>query len=1297
MASVEQTAKYDPKKTENHLKLKRMLELSTLLLRNEFHKAFSNSPSTLFNQLKKKKGHLSELRRQKKINTLQWKLLYPSNHLVDSSKFDVSLLFILLKKFCLGTEIPVNGWVGSPDDGDNSRAANILRIYHARNNVQHLNLEVSDPDFEQHWVMFERAAISLGGDVNLMEDIKNTPVLPKSVRGKKWEVFDPVTTFFGRDKELQDLHVILMEESNLGAAVCAFAGVGKTELCKAYCQEQSANYDGNLLWLNAESRNTIEESFRDIAQYLKQKLTDEEGQQLSMKVLVKRIFQYFANQKALFIFDNVRHFTDIKVFLPDDSLEFPPKILITSQNKDWAGRIAKFELDIFSEEEAVTFLTENLEDTKFDDTFSKKGLAETLEFHPLALQITASFMKRRNISCQKFLEIFKENARKILERSDTANTGYAKTVLAAFNTSLLTVSTHNEAAMSMLLLNAMSRIDGKRLEEDILVKLCENAGFDMFDVIDVLEDNSFVQMKATKDGKVFYTMHSLIQLVVQLSEEIALTDCTNGEKFLFFAEELLVGGSNVVNISLKEDQNCFYVKKLLNTILSLYGQGNSHDSIQRQLFGDTLIHTDGDWLHHILYLIKGNTQSEKVMIELERFKSSVFHVLVNRGTYSTLMDILKEYFTHEKKFNNKTELINTKRYIAKCFRLQGKYEKALGLLDEISAEEKELSTKPENSQTKHLIAMCVLDQGRYAIALSKFEENCKFDERKYGKNDLRTLRSKYMTAMCLRNQGHYLKSLELFQDIHRVEKIILPEKDTNPLLTNHMIGVCSQDLGHYLKAHDIFTENCELQTSILGRSHPSTLLSKHMVAICLLRKGRGWDAFEIFKENYEIQKEIHGAHNPATIRSRHNMARCVNAEGKYEDALAILTENYEIQKALITDDHPKTLRTKHVMAMCLQFQGRFANAYEQFYNLYLQKVKVYTEKNPSTLITLFRVCWCLLEQGLYERALTMFREVRKKEIQLIKDSPNTLATSGMIAWCLLFCGKYMEASQLFQDNYAMEKEKLGELSPRSIRSRNMVALCMKLQGKRSEELEDCNRNKDEELLEKNGLDEYLCRHTIGLFLICREEYSRALSVFLQNLDVQQGFQKTNPIILRTKYLIGFCHLQLNEISEALEILQANMEDVSDSYELVRLRHLIAVCYWRKGSTTQALKLFEENLETITSSFKNNHRMLLTTQHVLAVCRDELGDHKKSRQLLEDVYERKKAMLGEASPSTVRTSRVIEFLFRHHLHLHTNLTSGMREHKEDYSDECLIFDEYFLKPQELIGEMNTIYAQYMSNV
>ena len=81
-----------------------------------FHRHFSRDPATLFTELKTHDRALNRIR-GRILKEDQWELIFLASGLTDSSKFDTTLTFVLIRNLC-GYNAPSTGWDKEPEPGD---------------------------------------------------------------------------------------------------------------------------------------------------------------------------------------------------------------------------------------------------------------------------------------------------------------------------------------------------------------------------------------------------------------------------------------------------------------------------------------------------------------------------------------------------------------------------------------------------------------------------------------------------------------------------------------------------------------------------------------------------------------------------------------------------------------------------------------------------------------------------------------------------------------------------------------------------------------------------------------------------------------------------------------------------------------------------------------------------------------------------------------------------------------------------------------------------------------------------
>ena len=136
--------------------------------------------------------------------------------------------------------------------------------------------------------------------------------------GVSYKMFTPIPSFMGREEDVKQVHenLINMDDNKTALVITGLGGVGKSELVRAYCHTYAASfYENNIIWINAENEASITSAFNNVAEIIKLDVKDDKGQFSDVKVVMSKVFRFFANRYVLFVFDNVDNEDSVKEFL----------------------------------------------------------------------------------------------------------------------------------------------------------------------------------------------------------------------------------------------------------------------------------------------------------------------------------------------------------------------------------------------------------------------------------------------------------------------------------------------------------------------------------------------------------------------------------------------------------------------------------------------------------------------------------------------------------------------------------------------------------------------------------------------------------------------------------------------------------------------------------------------------------------------------------------------------------------------------------------------------------------------
>ncbi|WP_353280976.1 ankyrin repeat domain-containing protein [Wolbachia endosymbiont (group B) of Tholera decimalis] len=382
----------------------------------------------------------------------------------------------------------------------------------------------------------------------------------KRVEEPIWfKIIEPVAFFTGRNSELKALHDALQRSTvrpaiiSQVATISGLGGIGKSEFARQYAYTYGKDYYANVIWINAESVETMKNSFLGLVKDDRLGISTKGYERdKTIENIVREIYAFFARRKgkSLFIFDNAEGYENIKRFLPSSlhPRHKKPYILITSRDCKWNVRgesdIKVIQLDKFGEVEALEFVRKalnienNLQDREIEE------LTRELQYFPLALGQAVVYIQDRNeesrlrgdkrFKISDYLKEYQQNAGELLKKGIYENEDrYTKTVLTTWNVTMTYIcKEYGFEALSILEIMAYLAPDNICIKE-IFSKLITDDKAKLWNAVELLNRYSMIKLR---EGVV--NIHSLVQKVTRLK----LQENRQEEEVLRKALELINSG-----------------------------------------------------------------------------------------------------------------------------------------------------------------------------------------------------------------------------------------------------------------------------------------------------------------------------------------------------------------------------------------------------------------------------------------------------------------------------------------------------------------------------------------------------------------------------------------------------------------------------------------------------------------------------------------------------------------------------------------------------------------------------------
>ncbi|RTE83616.1 hypothetical protein BHE90_001798 [Fusarium euwallaceae] len=309
-------------------------------------------------------------------------------------------------------------------------------------------------------------------------------------------------------------------------------GVGKSALAleAAHHFKNEQQYDA-ILWVNAENRNVLRESFTNLAMLLKLK-DAAEGSENNRNFIVLKSWLGKTSKRWLMIYDNVNDFRLLKEYLPPRTGSMIVTSRFYSLSYAFPGHATRISLQKFGLDDSLHLFNRYRKfrdpdnDTTADFNETKELLA-SLDGLALGIKQMAFYIASKGLSVSKFLDQYDRMAKSVLNRGTPDDRHSLGTL---WNMQFEDIKQTNAAKLLGIL--SMAGADGFPRE---LLELDEPLDEEAADVaITALTDNALAEADYKRNELCMHrlTQRAFLYCPVGLLEHSSLQETFDGLLFL---------------------------------------------------------------------------------------------------------------------------------------------------------------------------------------------------------------------------------------------------------------------------------------------------------------------------------------------------------------------------------------------------------------------------------------------------------------------------------------------------------------------------------------------------------------------------------------------------------------------------------------------------------------------------------------------------------------------------------------------------------------------------------------------